>query len=349
MADCTRRFCDEPEENISGINPRLRRNSSMRFVLLLIFLAGNFVAQAESSLIGLEKITLFGKEYIRATEWAKANKIHLQWVVNERQLRATNSAVRLLFEMDSRRVQFNGVNLTLSFPVIFQKKTVFISSVDLKATLEPLLFPAKEPEGSRIKIICLDSGHGGKDPGKLDGKMEEKKFTLLLTEQVEKLLTHAGFKVVQTRTRDYTLELTDRSRIATRNNADLFVSLHYNAAPTKSVEGTEVYCLTPEGASSSNGGKSAAAYPGHKQNAKSVLLAYEMQKSLVKNLKVEDRGVKRSQFLVLLDQKCPAILIEAGFMTNPSESKRIYDPAYRKRMALAIVDGILAYKKEVER
>ncbi len=321
----------------------------MRFVFLLIFLAGSFLAQAGNSLSGLEKVLLFGKEYVRATEWAKANKIRLQWIVNERQLRATNAEARFLFEMDSRRVQFNGVNLILSFPVIFQKGTVFISAVDLKATLEPLLFPAREPDGSTVKVICLDPGHGGKDPGKLDGKNEEKKFTLLLAEQVEQLLTRAGFKVVQTRSRDHALELSDRSRIATKNNADLFVSLHYNAAPTRSVEGAEVYCLTPEGASSSNGGKSATAYPGHTQNAKSVLLAYQMQRSLVKSLKVEDRGVKRSQFVVLLDQKCPAILIEAGFMTSPTDSKRIYDPAYRKRMALAIIDGILAYKKEVER
>ena len=321
----------------------------MRLAVLLFLWAGILVAPAQSSAGGLEKVSLFGKEYVRATQWARDNNIRLQWVVNERQLRATNAAARIYFEMDSRKVLFNGVNFILSLPVLFQKGTVYISAVDLHATLQPLLYPAKEPEGSGIKTICLDAGHGGKDPGKLDGKMEEKKFTLLLAAQVEQLLTRAGFKVVQTRRWDSTLDLAERSRIANRNNADLFVSLHYNAAPTRSVEGSEVYCLTPEGTSSSNGGKSASAYPGHAQNAWSVQLAYQMQKSLVKNLRVVDRGVKRSQFLVLLDQKCPAILIEAGFMTSPGESKRIYDPAYRKRMALAIVDGILAYKNAVER
>jgi len=157
---------------------------------------------------------------------------------------------------------------------------------------------------------------------------------------------------VQTRQSDRTLELLDRHTIAYESNADLFVSLHYNAAANRKVEGAEVYCLTPEGASSSNGeiGDSPAPrFPAHNFNGKNVLLAYQMQKALVKNLKVEDRGVKRSQFVVLFDPKCPAILIEAGFMTHPIESKRIYDSGYRKRMALAIVDGILAYKKIVER
>jgi N-acetylmuramoyl-L-alanine amidase len=80
-----------------------------------------------------------------------------------------------------------------------------------------------------------------------------------------------------------------------------------------------------------------------------MLLAWQIQKALVHNLPVEDRGVRRARFAVLRNAPVPAVLIEAGFMSNPQESKRIFDPQYRRRMARAIADGILAYNRLVER
>ncbi|MEP6662596.1 MAG: N-acetylmuramoyl-L-alanine amidase, partial [Verrucomicrobiota bacterium] len=272
-----------------------------------------------------------------------------KWMVKDKQLRATNVNSRIYFEMDSLKAQFNGLSVSLSRPVVLRNGTVFISTVDLEATLHPLLFPKKMARGETIKTICLDAGHGGSDPGKIDGRMQEKRYALLLAEEVERLLKLAGFKVVQTRERDEYVEREDRPKIANQKKADLFISLHFNAADNKSVQGTEIYCLTPEGTISSNGGNSARAYRGHDQNSQNILLAYQMQKSLLRNVKTEDRGVKRAQFEVLLSLKMPGILIEGGYMTSPIESKRIYDSAYRKKLALAIVDGILSYKKIVER
>ena len=160
------------------------------------------MAEAQNSLAHLHRSLLFGRDYVRMTEWAKANKIDLKWVgpIKEKELRATNATTRMLFTMDSYKAQINGINLTLSLPVVLQKGNVFISAVDLRTSLEPLLFPEKMPTNAAIKIICLDPGHGGEDPGKMDGRMEEKKFTLLLSEEVERLLKKSGFKVVRTRT-----------------------------------------------------------------------------------------------------------------------------------------------------
>ncbi|MEO6035516.1 MAG: N-acetylmuramoyl-L-alanine amidase [Verrucomicrobiota bacterium] len=323
----------------------------MRFALLLYFLAGAWRAGAEGSLENLQRTFLFGREYIRMTDWAKGNKVDLRWVgaLKEKELRATNASTRMLLTMDSYKAQINGINFTLSLPIVLKKGSVYISAIDLQVSLQPLFFPEKMPTNAAIKTICLDPGHGGEDPGKLDGRMEEKKFTLLLSEEVERLLKKAGFNVVRTRTRDQTLRLQERPTIANRNEADLFISLHYNAAPKRAVEGVEVYCLTPAGTTSTSGGKSAPSYPGHAHDRRNTLLAYEMQKSLVKHLGVDDRSVKRSQFMVLLTAKMPAILIEGGFMTNPNEARRIYDPEYRKRMASAIVNGVLSYQKIVEK
>jgi N-acetylmuramoyl-L-alanine amidase len=79
-----------------------------------------------------------------------------------------------------------------------------------------------------------------------------------------------------------------------------------------------------------------------------MLLAYQIQKSLVRNLQIEDRGIKRARFEVLHLAAMPAILIEGGFMSNPAEGRKIYDPSYRRQMARAIVDGIVAYKGTVK-
>jgi N-acetylmuramoyl-L-alanine amidase len=79
-----------------------------------------------------------------------------------------------------------------------------------------------------------------------------------------------------------------------------------------------------------------------------MFLAYLLQRTLTKNLGVEDRGVHRARYAVLRDAVMPAVLIEGGFMSHPSEGKKIFDPAYRRQMAKAIVDGILAYKQAVE-
>ncbi len=323
----------------------------MRFAFLLLLLAGSFCALARDSVASLPRTQLYGREYVRITDWAREQKVDLHWITRDRELRATNATSKLYFTMDSRFATFNGIKFVLSCPVIFQKEKVYVSVVDLQATLHPILYPEKMQAGTFIKTICLDAGHGGKDPGKLDGKNHEKRFTLLLAEEVERGLKDAGFAVVQTRTRDLWLDLPDRAKIANQDSADLFVSLHYNAAGNVNARGTEVYCLTPAGTTSSNadrGHSAAPIFPGSPQSGKSVLLAYQMQKSLVKNLNVEDRGVKRAQFLVLAEATMPAILIEAGFMTNPAEANRIYDSAYRKKMARAVVDGIVTYKKVVE-
>ena len=77
-------------------------------------------------------------------------------------------------------------------------------------------------------------------------------------------------------------------------------------------------------------------------------MAYQVQKALTGQLVVEDRGVRRARFVVLKEVPMPAILVEAAFMSHPAEGKRIFDPAYRRKMARAIADGILAYKRAVE-
>src|SRR5207247_442321 len=118
------------------------------------------------------------------------------------------------------------------------------------------------------------------------------------------------------------------------------------------VKGAETYSLTPVGASSTNAGgevTDGGHQPGNRFDDQNEYLAYVIQRSLRNNMGVEDRGVRRARFAVLRDAVMPAVLIEGGFMSHPAESQKIYNPAYRRQMAGAIVRGILAYQARVER
>jgi N-acetylmuramoyl-L-alanine amidase len=320
----------------------------MRFAALLLFL---LTGVAHASLKNLEHVTVSGSEYVRLAEWAETSGLTMKWNKKEQDIAISGSAEPLVFTVDSRKTDIGGVTVWLSLPVVNRSGVALVSMADLRTTLEPVLFPRKSE--TRVKTICLDPGHGGKDGGKTDHHNYEKQYTLLLARQVESLLKGDGFKVVLTRTTDETVELPDRQLIASRHGADLFVSLHYNAADAD-VRGVEVFCLSPAGMNSSDVGGGRAAEPadtGNAQDERNVLLAYELQKSITHThgLPLEDRGMKRSRFEVLREARMPAILIEGGFMSEPADAKNIYDSAFRKRMARAIADGILAYKRAVEK
>ncbi|HEX4120772.1 MAG TPA: N-acetylmuramoyl-L-alanine amidase [Verrucomicrobiae bacterium] len=315
----------------------------MRIAVLFVFL---LTAAAHAGWKNLERVTVSGSEYVRLSEWGESGGFTMKWNRKDPGIVLSGPAGRLDFAIDSRRAEIEGVTLWLSLPVVNRGGVALISMTDLRTTLEPVLFPHKSD--ARIRTICLDPGHGGKDTGTSDHRNYEKKYTLLLAREVEDLLKEEGFKVVLTRTSDAYVELTDRTLTASRRGADLFVSLHYNAGPA-AVHGVEVYCLAPAGMKSSNEGagkSSQTAETGNAQDDHNVLLAYEVQKSITHDLPLEDGGMKRSRFEVLRDAHMPAILIEGGFMSDPGDAKYIYDSAFRKRMARAIVDGIIGYKRK---
>jgi N-acetylmuramoyl-L-alanine amidase len=295
-----------------------------------------------------------GQNYVALTDWAHANNFHVVSLARD-EIILTNKTSRLVFDTDSADAKINGVNVRLSFPVA---KGALISQLDLDTAIRPLVFPQK-PSPKHITTICLDPGHGGKDTGnRVVGFFwhNEKTYTLLLAFELRDQLKKLGFNVILTRNSDTFVELPARPALADKRDADLFISLHFNATQVgkNEVAGPETYCITPVGASSSNAsvegseyGNAASAGPtiANRNEQKSLLFAYQIQKSLVQNLNANDRGVRRARFAVLRDAAMPAILIEGGYMTNPTEGKKIYDSAYRRQMAAAIVKGILAYQK----
>lgn len=293
--------------------------------------------------------------YVRLNEWARANVFSVHWLERDRTLELDGHGARLIFNVDSRsdarKAQIDGVQVWLAFPILYQNGVPWISQTDLAETIGPVLGPPSNPPGIKVRTICIDPGHGGNDPGYQVGSNDEKKYTMLLAQEVRSELKAAGFSVILTRTTDVKIPLEERAAIAHRAGADLFISLHFNASETarNEVKGTEIFCCTPAGAASTNSRGEGDTHwvEGNRHDEKNMVLAYEMQKSYAKNLGVEDRGVKRARFEVLREATMPAILIEGGFMSQPAEGRKIYDAAYRKQMAHAIVQGVLAYKRAV--
>lgn len=321
-------------------------------ILLSLLCFSGELSRGASSPPGSVRIA--GKEYIRLADWAKANGFELRWLTRDQTLQLGSQSAKLVLTVDSREADVNGIHAWLSFPVVNRTGTAYLAQTDIQTLLEPILSPPKNRAGAKIRSICLDPGHGGHDPGNHVGSQNEKKFTLLLAQEVRQQLIRAGFKANLTRNTDTFVELPDRPDVARRQKADLFVSLHFNSADTgrNEVHGSEVYCLTPSGASSTNArgeGGGAGSFTGNQFNAKNVFLAYQIQKTLTQSLGIVDRGVRRARFAVLRDAAIPAVLIEAGFMSHPTEGRKIFTAAYRQQMARAIVDGILAYKRTVER
>jgi N-acetylmuramoyl-L-alanine amidase len=317
-------------------------NFCRRLALLLTLVLG--VPTVQAAFIN-------GRSYTTLSSWASANGFRLQARRGETVTYTNRSQTRVMLEKDSAVAYINGFKVALLFPVAVSSGSLLVAQLDLDKTIEPLVYA---PVGQKkINTICIDPGHGGKDPGIRTGKLfahYEKTYTLALAQELTTQLRAAGFTVISTRVKDQFVELEDRPKIANQRGADLFLSLHFNGTATSqsTVSGTETYCITPVGASSSNAGGRGASHgstPANRVENRSLLLAYQVQKSLIRSLGTQDRGVRRARFAALRDAQMPAILIESGYLSHPTEGKKIMDSAYRKQMAAAIVRGVLNYQK----
>lgn len=171
--------------------------------------------------------------------------------------------------------------------------------------------------------VCIDPGHGGSDPGAVNGERYEKKATLAIAKKVGTMLTEKGYLVRFTRNSDKYLSLAKRCEIANNFDADCFVSIHLNAAENKKAQGFETWRYQTVG----NTTKSLAA---------------NVQKELIGATGAVDRGVKQTTaFYVLKKTKAPAILVECGFISNDEECKKLFSSSYQNKVANGIVKGIV--------
>ena len=264
-------------------------------------------------------------------------------------LSASGRGMVLRFERNQRRFLCNGFRVELCFPPAFDGASPYLSVLDWRKVLRPLLFPATVPSHP-VRTVYLDMGHGGADPGALGAFSREKDLTLALGRKVAALLTRDGFKVVMTRNSDVLAPLARIGQLQRQSKSDLFVSIHVNSAADRTISGIETYCLTPAGAASSNGGKNKdRTHPGNRFDANNLVLAWHIHRAVLNNTAATDRGIKRARFAVLRDLNAPGVLIEVGFISNRAEEKRLNRSDYQDKIARGIVAGIVSYRRSLSK
>ncbi len=264
-------------------------------------------------------------------------------------LTLTGSASELVLTAETREIRLNGLRVFLGEAVLMHEGGLVVATRDLDRFLMPILRPVRFTP-RRLRTIVLDAGHGGNDTGAQNKKhkLDEKVFALDIAQRLERLLAQDPWRVVMTRSEDKFVALAERAELARKAEADLFISIHFNAvANNPAVRGTETYVLTPQYQRSTSSAKNTpedqTAHPGNAHDAWSAVLGYHMHRQLLGKLKTEDRGLKRARFAVLRLVDCPAVLLEAGYLSNDTEAARIAEEAYRARIAEAMYVAVHAY------
>ena len=224
--------------------------------------------------------------------------------------------------------------------------------------------------GLGVSRIVIDPGHGGHDPGSLGKGIREAELVLDVSLRLEKLLKQeAGIDVVMTRRTDEFIELEDRTRIANKQNADLFLSIHANSSRRRTAQGIETFVLNFANTSEAEevAARENAIAKGSMRQLPDIVkaitlnnkldesreLAEMVQGNLVARLRktqsdLPDRGIKQAPLVVLIGASMPSVLAEIGFVSTPEEGDRLKTSAYRQDIAEALRDAVLRYQRSLK-
>ncbi|WP_205884574.1 N-acetylmuramoyl-L-alanine amidase [Pseudomonas putida] len=226
------------------------------------------------------------------------------------------------------------------------------------------------PNGKRDIVIAIDAGHGGEDPGASGSRgQHEKDIVLQIAKELQRQInTEKGFRAELTRTGDYFIPLRKRTEIARKKGADLFISIHADAAPSKAAFGASVFALSDRGATSETarwladsenrsdliGGAGNVSLDDKDRMLAGVLLDLSMTASLSSSLNVgqkvlgnigrvtslHKRRVEQAGFMVLKSPDIPSILVETGFISNAAEAAKLATPSHQQSLARSIHSGV---------
>jgi N-acetylmuramoyl-L-alanine amidase len=251
---------------------------------------------------------------------------------------------RMIFTQNSRKLLVRDMLFWLNAPLLAHNGAFSLADADAHGVIDPLCRPATTLQGRPIGLVVLDPGHGGQDSGALGLRIHEKQVVLDLARRVRRKLQAGQIRARLTRSDDRFLTLQERVACAANWDASLFVSIHLNASSNPLARGVETFVLTAPGYPSTNGGNgSLQGYLGNRFDPVALLLSAYVHKGVLSQTGAEDRGIKRARFEVLRNAPCPAILVEAGFVSNSRDEALLLDPAYRDSVAEGIARGILTF------
>jgi len=254
----------------------------------------------------------------------------------------------LALPLGRQQARWRQAEFWLGFPIRRVGGVPCIHAEDANRTVWPLLTDDGQPLAGTNRVIVLDPGHGGANPGAVSeaAGLKEKNLTLDWALRAKRLLEAKGWEVHLTRTNDTDCTLAQRVATADRHGAGLFLSLHFNDSSNPgNRSGIETYCLTPNGLPSSItrgfADDTSESCPNHAFDDLNLRLAMRVHKALVRRTGSPDRGVRRARFMgVLRTQQRPAVLIEGGYLSDRHDAGLIASGEYRQKLAEALEEAL---------
>lgn len=361
-------------------------------ICLMLLCAGlfcdlNIQIKGEAKPNSISEITLKNIRYVNLDDFNLIFKAVAKQDRSDNRLYLHLFDEQLIFLEGSPYYTYKNVSYNMNYPLLRKGAKLFLPSIFVSEHLRTL-FPTQveqkgnlisitKPRDNSVKVIVIDPGHGGKDPGAVGRKLKslEKDINLALALKLKQLLEkELGITALLTRSDDRFVSLQDRTKFANDRKADLFVSIHVNSSTSNASKGIETYYLSTAQTSDARavealenavverfeGGSAARSkyddldfilsdlsQTEHLESSNSM--AVSIQQNLIAGTKGYDRGVKQANFYVLRGAFMPSILIETGFISNAEEEKLLINPEYQDRLARTIFEGLKRFKFRYDR
>ncbi|MGJ8655374.1 MAG: N-acetylmuramoyl-L-alanine amidase family protein [Akkermansiaceae bacterium] len=323
-----------------------RFNAYTRTILALI---STLIFSMSLSQAALETMTIKGQKYITLRS-IKSNYGFSKMTLSGGKIELRNNKIKMEFTRGSKTCYMNNLKFGLCSSVASAGGRLLVSETDVEKMIDPILKPSYIANAKSFNTVVIDPGHGGKDAGAVNRYGTEARYNLAVARTLRAGLKAKGFKVVMTRDTDRYLTLNQRVAVANKYPNAIFISIHFNASSRSSARGVETFTLSPVGVAHYGKGLKSSDYKtrsGNYQDSANIALATAIHgriKERVEGYNVPDRGIKRARFSVLSGIKHPAILIEGGFMSNPTEGQLIENSKYQATIATAVYEGIFRYR-----
>ena len=295
--------------------------------------------------------------------------ISLQWDHISQLITLTYEGKETKILVGSPMAIVNGDAITLSGPVVMIESSIVVPADFIVKVVEPMRVKSTAPAYPSLAIreVIIDPGHGGKDPGAVGvSGAQEKDIVLDIAKRLKKILENRGLRVIMTRETDVFISLQERTEIASRSKADLFISIHANSSLVQTVYGIEVFSLKGLSSLEQNEAQremnhqilfKSLTMKRHNENLEKILadmlysykqaesheLADHAAEKISRFVKTKNRGMKYARFYVLRNTLIPAVLVEVGFLSNTREERLLANGLYRQKVADGLAKSILEY------
>ena len=249
-----------------------------------------------------------------------------------------NGEVTLVLGPEPREIRIHDRLCLLTYPVLEDSSgDLLVSKMDVLQVIEPVLRPTYIANRSAVRTVVIDPAHGGHDTGTVTPYAREADVALVVATKLGAELRKRGFEVVFTQEQNQYQSPQGRVDKANAVPAAIFISLHLNSGRSD-MKGVQTYTMTPAA-------KNEKPLPGHEFSKCSMALAMALHSSMVEKAEAADGGCRRARYSLLNSLRCPAVMVEMGYATNPEEGTRLSTEEYQMKMATALASGVEAFAR----